>query len=113
MQTYREVDEAINESKRVCAAKGEPFHVDALAAALGVSYGELCRIADGRGRVPKALRAAIQECTAAVIGAALAADPKSHGLWMFYLRNRAAFSDKADKRESGAPPVVFVGEDAV
>ena len=48
-----------------------------------------------------------------MIGAALAADPKSHGLWMFYLRNRAAFSDKADKRESGAPPVVFVGEDAV
>lgn len=113
MQTYKEVDEAIRACKRVCAEKGEPFHADALAAALGVSYTELCRLADGRGRVPKALRAAIQECTASVIGAALAADPKSHGLWMFYLRNRAAFSDKADKREQGVPPVVFTGEDGV
>ena len=113
MQTYKEVDKAIRECKRACEAKGEPFHVDALAAALGMSYTEFCRLADGRGRVPRTLRAAIQECTASVIGMALAADPKSHGLWMFYLRNRAAFSDKTDKREQGAPPVVFVGEDGV
>lgn len=110
--TYAEIEEAVTRCKHACAAQGTPFHVDALAAALGVSYDTLCTYAAGKGKLAQTLRAVIQDCTASVIGAALAADPKSHSLWMFYLRNRASFLDKGDKRDMpNDAPVVFVGEE--
>ena len=68
--------------------------------------------ASGKGETARILKAALQECTASVISHALAADPKSHGLWMFYLRNRAGFADKGEARATHTEePVRFVGEE--
>lgn len=110
-----DIEQKIGACRARCAAAGVPFHADALAAALGISYEMLLRYADGSGSMAVLLRAAIQECTAAVIASALAADPKSHGLWMFYLRNRAGFVDKGEARESRADggAVTFVGEERI
>lgn len=105
---------AIDACRLQCQQNDQPFHVDALAAALGVPYETMMRYAAGPGEIGRMLKAAVQECTASVVGCALAADPKSHSLWMFYLRNRAGFMDKGDKRESLCePPVQFVGEERI
>ncbi len=109
-----QITDTINRCRVECAAAGGPFHADALAAALGISYETLVEYASGRGSVAALLTAALQECTASVVAHALAADPKSHPLWMFYLRNRAQFADKGERCElpmgSG---VQFVGEEKI
>lgn len=104
----------IEHCKAQCAAADIPFHADALAAALGISYETLVTYANEKGNVATLLTAALQECTAAVVTHALAADPKSHTLWMFYLRNRAHFADKGERGEQpvGAS-VQFVGEEKI
>ena len=110
-----DVENKIAVCRARCAAENVPFHADALAAALGIPYETLLRYADGTGSMAVLLRAAVQECTAAVIACALAADPKSHGLWMFYLRNRAGFIDKGEGRDLRADggTVTFVGEERI
>ncbi len=109
-----EIRAAIDACRARCAAADEPFHADALAAALGIPYETLVQYAVGRSETARILKAALQECTASVIGYALSADPKSHGLWMFYLRNRAGFMDKGEARAStGEAPVRFVGEERI
>ena len=105
---------AITACRVQCEQNGLPFHVDALAAALGVPYETMMRYAAGSGEIGRMLKAAVQECTASVVGCALTADPKSHSLWMFYLRNRAGFMDKGDKREIVCEaPVQFIGEERI
>ncbi len=111
----KDVEAAVARCRRDCAAADVPFHADALAAALGIPYETLTRYAVGRGTMAVLLRGALQECTASVIAAALRADPKAHGLWMFYLRNRAGFADKGERPElkTEAGGVVFVGEERI
>ncbi len=114
----QEIEERITACRAQCAAAEIPFHVDALAAALGISVETLLAYADGHGTsvsTAAMLTAAVQECTASVIACALRADPKSHGLWMFYLRNRAGFMDKGESREPRADggAVTFVGEERI
>ena len=109
----QDVEGVIEACRAACAARGEPFHADALAAALGVSYEAMLDRARGDGAVAHRLAAAVQECTAAVVAAALAADPKTHGLWTFYLRNRAGFTDKAAEVRTGVGGVIFVGEERI
>ena len=113
--TIGEIEAAIGRCRAVCAAADVPFHVDALAAELGISYETLVQYAAERGTAARVLRAAVQECTASVIAAALRADPKTHTLGMYYLRNRAGFADKGDKGESRAETVsvTFVGEERI
>ncbi|MBQ9963578.1 MAG: hypothetical protein IJP14_00460 [Clostridia bacterium] len=109
-----EIKATIDTCRAQCAAANIPFHADALAAALGIPYDTLIRYTVGRGETARLLKAAVQECTASVIGYALTADPKSHGLWMFYLRNRVGFADKGDVRTpSTESPVRFVGEERI
>ena len=98
-----------------CEADGSPFHADALAAALGIPYETVVAYASGKGETARILNAALQECTASVISHALMADPKSHGLWMFYLRNRAGFADKGEARagQTVTEPVRFIGEERI
>ena len=85
-----------------------------MAAALGIPYETLVQYAAGKGETARLLRAALQDCTASVVGHALAADPKSHGLWMFYLRNRAGFADKGETRPTvSEAPIQFVGEERI
>ena len=105
----------IDACRRQSEAEQSPFHADALAAALGITYETLVTYATGKGETARLLKAALQECTASVITHALAADPKSHGLWMFYLRNRAGFADKGEARVGQATeePVRFIGEDRI
>lgn len=95
-----------------CKAGDIPFHADALAAALGISYDQLARYADGEGtsaNTAALLTAALQECTAAVLSRAMNGDAKQHAFMMWYLRNRGGFSDKGDiVRPDGG--VTFVGE---
>lgn len=109
------ITDTITQCRAQCEAEGGPFHADALAAALGISYETLVEYANGRGSVAALLTAALQECTASVIAHALCADPKSHPLWMFYLRNRAHFADKGEQRcelpVGGG--VQFVGEEKI
>ena len=117
-QKLQHLEETITACRAGCAARGEPFHADALAAALGVSYETLLARADGKNTtaaVAARLKAALQECTASVVAAALAADPKAHGLWMFYLRNRAGFADKGEHPTTPAAVggVIFVGEERI
>lgn len=111
----KDIEAAVERCRRECAATDTPFHADALAAALGIPYETLVRYAAGRGTMAGLLKSALQECTASVIAAALRADPKAHGLWMFYLRNRAGFADKGEKTElkTEAGGVVFVGEERI
>lgn len=113
--TLSEIKAMIDGCRRRCEADGSPFHADALAAALGIPYETVVIYASGKGETARLLKAALQECTASVITHALAADPKSHGLWMFYLRNRAGFADKGEARASQmtAEPVRFVGEERI
>ncbi len=113
--TLQDIENTVKLCRAACAAANVPFHADALAAALGVSYETLVRYAEGQGSMAKLLKAALQECTAAVIEAALCADPKAHGLWMFYLRNRVGFADKGEKPElkTEAGGVIFVGEERI
>lgn len=112
--TLSDIAATINNCRTHCQQTDTPFHADELAAALGIPYDTLLRHASGRGEMARMLRAALQECTASVISHALCADPKSHGLWMFYLRNRAGFADKGEARASqGEPPVQFVGEERI
>ena len=113
MSSIKDVEGAIEACRATCAARGEPFHADALAAALGISYEALVSRAEGCGAVAKRLTAALQECTAAVVAAALTADAKAHGLWMFYLRNRAGFADKGAEVRTGVGGVIFVGEERI
>ncbi len=118
MKNYKETAAAITACRAACAAAGEPFHADALAAALGVSYETLITLAEGNGtskRMAALLRGALQECTASVVAAALCSDPKTHNLWMFYLRNRAGFADKGERGELKfeAGTVTFVGEERI
>ena len=113
-----EIEQTIDQCRARCVAENMPFHADALAAALGISYETLIRYADGKGtsaNTAALLRAAVQECTASVIACALSADPKAHSLWMFYLRNRAGFADKGETRESRTEvgQVTFVGEERI
>ncbi len=113
----KDIEACIAACRVQCEALGAPFHVDALAAALGISYETLMRYASGEGtsaNTAALLRAAVQECTASVVACALHADPKAHGLWMFYLRNRAGFADKGDAPKAEATGcVVFVGEERI
>lgn len=109
-----EIKATIEDCRRKCDADGGPFHADALAAALGIPYETVVAYAAGKGETARILKAALQDCTASVISHALAADPKSHGLWMFYLRNRAGFADKGETRAAQAEdPVRFVGEERI
>lgn len=105
----------VDACRKACLEQDMPFHADALAAALGISYDTMLQYAKGGGEVARLLSAALQDCTASVIGYALTADPKSHPLWMFYLRNRAGFADKGENRPSTADllPVQFVGEERI
>ncbi len=106
----------IDECRRDCAAKGVPFHADALAAALGIPYERLARYAAGDGtseNVAKILASALQECTASVMSFALGTDTKYHNLVMWYLRNRAGFSDKGETAAVGGGSVTFVGENRI
>ncbi len=114
MGKLSEIEATIASCRVQCAAEDKPFHADALAASLGIPYETLLRYAAGRGETARMLKAAVQECTASVIGYALTADPKSHGFWMFYLRNRAGFADKGDTRApTGEASVRFVGEERI
>lgn len=109
-----EIQTTIADCRRRCEAENAPFHADALAAALGIPYETVVAYASGKGETARILKAALQECTASVISHALAADPKSHGLWMFYLRNRAGFADKGETRTVQATePVRFVSEERI
>ena len=84
--------------------------VDTFAAVLGISCDELFSLAREQNDVGRLLAAAVQECTAETVAAALSADPKSHPLWMFYLRNRAAFVDRPEGHGDGVS-ITFVGEE--
>ncbi len=109
-----EIKATIDGCRRQCELEGLPFHADALAAALGIPYETVVVYASGKDETARLLKAALQECTASVVSHALAADPKSHGLWMFYLRNRAGFADKGEARAvQGEAPVQFVGEERI
>lgn len=104
----------IDECRRRCELENAPFHADALAAALGIPYETLVHYASGKGETARILKAALQDCTASVISHALGADPKSHTLWMFYLRNRAGFADKGETRANPSEaPVRFIGEERI
>ena len=108
-----DVKSAIEECKARCAAQGTPFHADALAAALHVSYDTLHTLANGNGASQKlaaVLEGALQECTASVLTHAMAADAKQHGLYMWYLRNRGGFSDKGGAPFHADGGVTFIGE---
>lgn len=109
-----DITATIETCRQRCDASGSPFHADALAAALGIPYETVVAYAAGKGETARILKAALQECTASVISHALCADPKSHGLWMFYLRNRAGFADKGETRAvQSEPPVQFVYEERI
>ncbi len=109
-----EIEQRIAQCRAACEQQNTPFHADALAAALGISYETLASYAGSKGRVGVLLKAALQECTASVISYALNADPKSHSMWMFYLRNRAGFSEKGERIEPIAGGgVQFVGEEKI
>ena len=110
-----EIKATIDDCRRRAELESAPFHADALASALGISYETLVSYASGKGETARILRAALQECTSSVITHALAADPKSHGLWMFYLRNRAGFADKGEARagQTAEEPVRFIGEERI
>ena len=108
-----QVSDTIEEAKNRFAAQGVPFHADALAAALNVSYDTLVAAARGEGVTPKmaaTLTAALQECTASVVSCAMAADAKHHALYMWYLRNRGGFSDKGSVPLPADGGVTFIGE---
>lgn len=100
--------------KRQCREEGIPFHADALAAALGISYDTLARYAEGKDTsltTASLLKSALQDCTASVLSFAMASDAKQQPFWMWYLRNRGGFSDKGREAvgtESVA--VTFIGE---
>ena len=113
--TLKDITATIDGCRRQSEEQQSPFHADALAAALGIPYETLVLYAAGKGETARILKAALQECTASVITHALAADPKSHGLWMFYLRNRAGFADKGETRagQVTAEPVRFIGEERI
>ncbi len=112
--TLGEIKATIDDCRRRCELDNAPFHADALAAALGIPYETVVAYAAGKGETARLLKAALQECTASVVSHALAADPKSHGLWMFYLRNRAGFADKGESRATPSEaPVQFVGEERI
>ncbi len=98
------------ECKQRCEAQGVPFHADALAAALGISYETLVRYAAGENTAADILSAALQECTASVLSFAMAADAKHHALYMWYLRNRGGFSDKGGAALPGDGGITFIGE---
>lgn len=111
--TRAQITRAARLARAACREADEPFHADALAAALGISYDELVAAANDESRpaVAARLRAVIQECTASVVAEALRADPKAHGLWMFYLRNRVGFAD--GRAASAGQAVTFIGEDRI
>ena len=111
--TAEEVREVIADAKRRYEAQGLPFHADALAAALNVSYDTLVELASGNGvsaKTATVLSAALQDCTASVLSFAMAADAKHHALYMWYLRNRGGFSDKGGAVLHGDGGVTFIGE---
>lgn len=108
-----EVKAVIAEAKHRYEKTGLPFHADALAAALNVSYDGLLDLAQGKGTSAKmatVLSAALQDCTANVLSFAMASDPKHHALYMWYLRNRGGFSDKGGALLHGDGGVTFIGE---
>jgi hypothetical protein len=113
--TLQEIEKIVQECRERCHTAEMPFHADALAAALGISYDTLLQYAAGRGQLAALLKAALQECTADVVAAALGADPKAQSMWVFYLRNRADFVEKGEKPElpSSAVSVTFVGEEKI
>ena len=99
--------------KHRCEAQEIPFHADALAAALGISYETLVGYAAGNGTTPTVaavLSAALQECTASVLSFAMSADAKHHALYMWYLRNRGGFSDKGTAAMPSDGGITFIGE---
>ena len=103
------IEQRINDCRAQCEAAGVPFHADALAAALCISYDRLVEYAAESGNTAALLRGALQEATASVLSHAMKSDSKHHALYMWYLRNRGGFSDKAaDSGLHGG--VVFVGE---
>ncbi len=113
-----DVTAALRRCRQQCEAAGGTLHADALAAELGISYEQLAAAADGCGAsraVAAAVRHALQQCTAAVVAAALADEPKTHPMWMFYLRNRAGFVDKGEARDlkTAVGSVIFVGEERI
>lgn len=111
--TAGKVRRAIETCKASCAATGRVLCVDALAAALGMTCEELFTASSRATEVGALLSAAIQECTAETVAAALSADPKAHPLWMFYLRNRAAFADKPEAKGDSGVSITFVGEERI
>lgn len=114
MGSLTAIKEAIDRCRAECQNQNTPFHADALAATLGITYETLVAYAEGKGSVGVLLKGALQECTASVISYALNADPKSHSMWMFYLRNRAGFSEKGERPENIAGGgVQFVGEERI
>jgi hypothetical protein len=108
------IAEAVAACREACTERDIPFHADALAAALHIPYGQLVRYAAGEGTSPSTaalLSGALQECTASVLSYAMNGDPKRHGFFMWYLRNRGGFSDKAgDMPPAEGDSVTFVGE---
>ncbi len=111
-----DIAERIAVCRTECAANGVPFHADALAATLGVPYDQLARYAAGEGTSPnvaKLLANALQECTASVVSFSLSSDTKYHPLVMWYLRNRAGFTDKGEAPPSQGATVTFVGENKI
>ena len=110
--TKAQIEKRIAACREDCRAKEIPFHADALAAALGLSYAALETLAAGKGRLAALLAAALQECTASVVSYTFSADPKQHAFLMWYLRNRAGFTDKAEPRQTGGA-VTFIGEERI
>lgn len=111
-KTIAETAAQIEACRDRCTRQGVPFHADALASALGVSYTTLTRWAVGDGapvRLAELLTGTLQECTASVVEHAMSADPKQQGWYMWYLRNRAGFSDKAgDQPAEPQPTLTFI-----
>ena len=109
MGSLPQIERRIADGRAACAALGVPFHADALAAALGIPYDTLKQYASENGNTAALLRAALQECTAAVLSHAMVSDPKHHAFYMWYLRNRGSFSDK-EPIGGGMGGVMFIGE---
>lgn len=110
------ITETVDACRRHCEAQGVPFHTDALAASLGISYETLTAYAAGRGAsktVAALLSAAVQECTASVLEYALRSDAKHHSFYMWYLRNRGGFSDKGGELPKDGTTVVLFGEEKI
>ena len=121
-----DIEQAIERAKAYAAEQGVPLTAERLAAELDMDLSLFHRIVRGggvsSGRLMRAKVAAIQracgEATASVMEHAMqrGTSPNMH---MVYLKNNAGYdlekSTKAGKgsEEASAPPVIFVGEEAI